>query len=143
MQPPDSSCGTLRILVADDYPDSAVSLKILLTLWGHEVIVVHWGREALAVAQIFRPQIVLLDFELPDLNGGEVAKVLRQLPGFERLLIVATTGYDQDEESFKSYLKLFDHHLRKPFNLTELERLLAACSVVVEPGDSAASETGT
>jgi CheY-like chemotaxis protein len=142
MQPPDSSCGALRILVADDYPDSAVSLKILLTLWGHEVIVVHWGREALAVAQIFRPQILLLDFELPDLSGGEVAKVLRQIPGFERLPIIAITGYDRDEESFRPYLKLFDYHLRKPYNLTELEGLLAAYSIVAEPGTSS-DETGT
>ncbi|HEY7329877.1 MAG TPA: response regulator [Gemmataceae bacterium] len=142
MQPPDSSCGALRILVADDFADSAVSLKILLTLWGHEVIVVHWGREALAVAQIFRPQVVLLDFELPDLNGGDVAKGLRQLPGFERVLIVAITGHDQDEESFQSYLKLFDHCLRKPFNLTELERLLAAYSIVADPGTSP-GEAGT
>jgi CheY-like chemotaxis protein len=95
----------------------------------------------LAVVQEFQPQIVFLDFEMPDLNGGEVAKVLRQLPGFERLLLVAATGHDPDEPSFKPYCRLFDHHLRKPFNLGELERLLASSRIVAEP-EAPFDETG-
>jgi CheY-like chemotaxis protein len=92
--------------------------------------------------QEFRPHVAFLDFQMPDLNGGDVAQRLRQLPGFERLIIVAATGHDEDEESFKPYLKLFDHHLRKPFNLSELERLLANYSIVAESG-SATGEMGT
>src|SRR5215472_12511318 len=136
MQPLVSSSGGLRILVADDYLDSAESLQILLTLWGHDVLVTHRGWATLAVVQEFRPHIAFLDFQMPDLNGGEVAERLRQLPGFERLIIVAATGHDEDEESFKPYLKLFDHHLRKPFNLSELERLLANYSIVAESGST-------
>ncbi len=142
MQPLAPSSRGLRILVADDYLDSAESLQILLTLWGHDVHVTHRGWGALAVVQEFRPHVVILDFQMPDLNGGEVAKRLRQLPGFERLIIVAATGHDEDEESFKPYLKLFDHYLRKPFNLSELERLLAFCLIVTNP-DSATGEMGT
>jgi CheY-like chemotaxis protein len=142
MQPLASSSGGLRILVADDFLDSAGSLQILLSLWGHEVLVTHRGWATLAVVQEFRPHIALLDFQMPDLNGGEVAQRMRQMPGLERLILVAATGHDPDEESFKPYLKLFDHHLRKPFNLTELERLLACYSRVVEPG-AASVETGT
>jgi CheY-like chemotaxis protein len=142
MQPLASPSGGLRILVADDYLDSAESLQILLTLWGHDVLVTHRGWATLAVVQEFRPHIVFLDFQMPDLNGGEVAQRLRQLPGFELLIIVAATGHDEDEESFKPYLKLFDQYLRKPFNLSELERLLASCSIVAEPG-SATGGMGT
>ncbi len=142
MQPFVPPSGGLRILVADDYPDTAESLQILLSLWGHEVLVTRSGREALAVVQRFRPHMAFLDFQMPGLNGGEVAQRLRQLPGFERLILVAATGHDHDEESFNSYLKFFDYHLRKPFNLSELERLLAACSRVTEQGTSS-GESGT
>ena len=142
MQPLASSSGGLRILVADDFLDSAESLQILLSLWGHEVLVTHRGRATLAVVQEFRPHIALLDFQMPDLNGGQVAQRMRQMPGLERLILVAATGHDPDEESFKPYLKHFDHYLRKPFNLTELERVLACYSSVVESGTSL-GETGT
>ncbi len=142
MQPLACSSGGLRILVADDFLDSAESLQILLTLWGHDVHVTHRGWATLAVVQEFRPHIVFLDFHMPDLNGGEVAQRLRQLPGFKRLIIVAATGHDEDEESIKPYLKLFDHYLRKPFSLSELERLLAYCSIMPESG-SATGEMGT
>lgn len=134
MQLPRSSSAGLRILVADDSPDSAETLQILLGLWGHEVLITHRGWAALAVVQEFRPHIAFLDFQMPDLNGGEVARRLRQIPGFERVILIAATGYDKDEESFKPYLKLFDHYLRKPLNLSELERILASSSIVAEPG---------
>jgi CheY-like chemotaxis protein len=142
MRPHSSSSPGLRVLVADDHPDTGESLQVLLKLWGHEALVTHSGREALAAAEAFRPHMALLDFQMPGLNGGEVARRLRQMPGLERLVIVAATGHDDDEDSFRPYLKLFDHHLRKPFNLGELERLLAAHSNVGEP-TSTSGETGT
>jgi CheY-like chemotaxis protein len=136
------SCSSpgLRVLVADDYPDTGESLQILLKLWGHEALVTRSGREALAAAEAFRPHVALLDFQMPGLNGGEVARRLRRIPGLERLVIVAATGHDHDEEAFRPYLNLFNHHLRKPFNLGELERLLASHSTAVGP---AASSGGT
>lgn len=142
MQPLAYSSGGLRVLVADDYPDLGESLQLLLRLWGHEVLVTQSGQEALAALPTFRPQIVFLDFQMPDLNGGEVAKVLRRLPGFERLILVAATGHDQDEEDFKPYLKHFDYHLHKPFNLSELESLLASFSSAAAP-KAASDEKGT
>jgi CheY-like chemotaxis protein len=142
MQPPVSSPGALRILVADDLLDSAESLQILLTLWGHKVLVTHRGWATLAVVQEFRPHIVFLDFHMPDLNGGEVAQHLRQMPGFEKLILVAATAHDTDEPSFTPYLKLFDFHLVKPFNLSELERILALCVIRATAGNSS-GEAGT
>jgi CheY-like chemotaxis protein len=126
----------LRILVADDYPDIGESLQILLHLWGHEVVVARNGLDALASAQAFRPHVALLDLEMPGLSGGEVARRLRQIPEFEGLVIVAATGHDHDEESLKPYCEHFDYHFRKPFNLGELENLLACYSRVVEPEGS-------
>lgn len=142
MQPLASSSGGLRVLVADDIPDSAESLQILLSLWGYDVLVTHRGWATLAVVQEFGPHIAFLDFQMPDLNGGEVAHHLRQMPGCARLILVAVTGHDQDEESVKPYLKLFDHHLRKPFILSELERLMVCYRSVVELGSSS-GVTGT
>jgi CheY-like chemotaxis protein len=142
MQPLTSSSGALRILVADDHPDSAETMQILLRLWGHEVVIARSGQEALAVVQEFKPQIAFLDFLMPDLNGGEVAKRMRQLPGLERLIIIAATAHEQDDETFVPYHKLFDYHLLKPFKLSELEKLLASYNSVAEPADSS-GETGT
>lgn len=114
----------LRVLVVDDYHDAADSLRVLLQLWGHEVRVARDGHAALAVATDFQPQVVLLDVQMPGLHGGEVARRLRLLPGAERVLLIATTGMDPDEERLAPYAALFDGHLTKPFNLERLERLL-------------------
>jgi CheY-like chemotaxis protein len=119
---------TLRIIVADDWPDTAESLQMLLEIWGYEVLVAYSGTEVLNSVRSFRPDVILLDFSMPGLNGGETAKRLRQLPGFERLFLLAATSYNDDEELFKPYRHLFDRHLLKPFSLTILEELLAICA---------------
>ena len=130
MQPLASSSGGLRVLVADDSLDSAESLQILLSLWGHEVLVTHRGWATLAVVQEFRPHIVFLDYQMPDLNGGEVVQMIRQMPGYERLILIAATGFDAGDASFKPYLKHFDHYLHKLFSLSALEKLLVYYSNV-------------
>jgi CheY-like chemotaxis protein len=132
MGPSTSSGLGLRVLVADDYPDTVESLQILLRLWGHEVATARDGVEALAAAKAFRPHVLVLDFEMPRLSGGEVAVRLRQMPGFERLVIVAATGHDSDEKSFEPYREQFDFHFRKPFSLDELEGLLASSTSIAE-----------
>jgi CheY-like chemotaxis protein len=120
----------LRVLVVDDYPDAAATLRILLGLWGHEVQTAGSGAEALAAAAAFRPDVVLLDVEMPRLHGGEVARRLRQLPGLGRVLIVATSGTDRDDPRLDGYRSHFDDYLPKPYNLERLERLLASWAVV-------------
>jgi CheY-like chemotaxis protein len=134
MPPLASSSLGLRILVADDHLDTVESLQILLGLWGHKVVVAHNGLDALASVRAFRPHVVLLDFLMPGLSGGEVARRLRQSPEFEDLVIVAATGHHHDEESFLPYRKHFDYHILKPFNLRELENLLASYSRAAEVG---------
>jgi PAS domain S-box-containing protein len=116
----------LRILVVDDYVDAAESLAMLLQAEGHEVETVHYGLKAIEQAQRFRPQVVLLDIGLPDLDGYEVAKRLRALPETRDTILIALTGYGQAEDRNRSQNAGFDHHLLKPVNFEKLSDLLAS-----------------
>ena len=114
-----------RILVVDDNVDAARSLARLLTrVYGQEVRVAHDGPEALAVAGEFRPEVVLLDIGLPGMDGNEVARRLRGRPEFEKTLIVALTGWGQEEDVARSREAGFDHHLVKPANPDAIRELL-------------------
>lgn len=113
-----------RILVVDDYPAGAESLKMLLQEEGHEVETAESGMEALEKAEKFRPQIVLLDIGLPDLSGYEVAKRLRELPQTRNALLIALTGYGQSKDMELSQSTGFDHHLLKPVDFDKLLALL-------------------
>jgi signal transduction histidine kinase/DNA-binding response OmpR family regulator len=115
----------LRVLVVDDNVDVAESLAMVLRLTGHEVRMANDGLTALDAAQEFHPQVVLLDIGLPGLNGFEVARQLRVRSQAPRPLLIAISGYGQNEEIQKSLEAGFDHHLIKPVAPTVLERLLA------------------
>lgn len=113
-----------RVLVVDDYADAAESLTTLLQSEGHEVDIANCGMKALEIAPMFRPQVVLLDIGLPDLDGYEVAKRLRALPGMQNTVLIALTGYGQIEDCERSRAAGFDHHLLKPLNFEKLAELL-------------------
>jgi PAS domain S-box-containing protein len=115
-----------RVLVVDDNTDTAESLAMLLGIWGHEVRVVHDGPTSLEAAQAEPPQVVLLDIGLPEMSGYEVAQRLRSLPGLERTLVVALTGYGQEEDRQRSRAAGIHLHLTKPVDLDELRRVLAS-----------------
>jgi CheY-like chemotaxis protein len=87
-QPP----ARLRALVVDDSADYADCLTHLLSLWGHDAAGAYGGPEALSVAARFRPDMVLLDLDLPGMDGYEVARRLRRLPGIGDVALVALTG---------------------------------------------------
>jgi CheY-like chemotaxis protein len=114
----------LRVLVVDDCPDLRATLRILLRLWGHEVCDAGDGPAALGLAAEFRPDTVLLNIGLPALDGYEVARRLRQLPGLGHVLLIAVTGYGSAQDVAACRAAGFDHHLLKPFDPVELERLL-------------------
>ncbi len=118
----------LRVLVVDDLPDMRDSLRVLLQVWGHQVEEAGDGPTALSRARVFGPDVVLLDIGLPRLDGYEVARRLRQLPGLEKVLLVAVTGHGRREDEAAARAAGFDHHLLKPFEPEKLARLLAeAC----------------
>ncbi len=123
--PTDNSC---RVLVIDDNVDVAESLAMLLTFSGHEARMAHDGRSALEAALEFRPDLVLLDIGLPGLSGFEVAKQIRREPTLAPIVLVAMTGYGLETDRQRSRDAGFDHHLVKPADYAEVEKILESIS---------------
>jgi CheY-like chemotaxis protein/two-component sensor histidine kinase len=122
-----------RILVVDDYPNVAESMARRLTLAGHEVQTAFDGLQALATAEEFRPEIILLDIGMPKLDGYETARRIRRQPWGAGMMLVALTGWGQDEDRRLSREAGFDAHLVKPVDKNELAKLLAATSRATPP----------
>jgi CheY-like chemotaxis protein len=117
----------LSVLVVDDYPDAAESLADLLGMYGHRVTVAHTAREALEVADRERPDVVLLDIRLPDMDGWQVARWMREQASVRDrrpLLLVAVTGCCRDEDCRRSVAAGIDFHLIKPVDPDLLVRVL-------------------
>jgi len=115
---------SLRILVADDNLDSADSLAMLLTLEGNETQMAHDGLAALEVAATFRPDVMLLDIGMPKLNGYEVCRRIRQQAWGKDIVVIALTGWGQEEDKRRSLEAGVDYHLVKPVDFASLEKLL-------------------
>jgi PAS domain S-box-containing protein len=118
-----------RILVVDDNHDSAESLAMLLSITGNQTSTAHDGAEALDAAARHRPDVVLLDIGLPTLNGYEVCRRIREEPWGKEMVLIALTGWGQDEDRRKSQEAGFDGHLVKPVNYPALMALLATLGV--------------
>ncbi|MEO8006678.1 MAG: MASE1 domain-containing protein [Betaproteobacteria bacterium] len=115
-----------RVLVVDDNRDSADSLSMLLKIMGHDVRTVYDGPEAVESVGQFRPDVVLLDIGLPSMSGYDVARVLHDSADRSRMVLIAVTGYGQDEDRRRSREAGFDHHLVKPVNAAALDKLIAS-----------------
>lgn len=113
-----------KILVVDDNRDSAESLAEILKLSGNEIFLAHDGEQAVATADMQRPDVILLDIGLPKLNGFDACRRIRENSWAEKILIIAMTGWGQEEDRRKSAEAGFDNHLVKPVNLAELMNLL-------------------
>ena len=116
----------LRVLIVEDNLDSAEMMAFVLKLSGHEVQMAHDGPEALDAARAFVPQVVLCDIGLPGMNGYEVAARLREQPAFKQTLLIALTGYGEEESSLRAKEAGFDYHLVKPVKPDGLDSLLAS-----------------
>jgi CheY-like chemotaxis protein len=123
-KPAIASSGPLRILVVDDNRDSAEMLRALLQLVGNDVQTAFDGEEALRVADTMRPDAILLDIGLPRMNGYDVCRALRQRSWGRDLLIVAQTGWGQDQDLRRSQDAGFDAHFTKPVDDEALLKLL-------------------
>jgi PAS domain S-box-containing protein len=113
-----------RILVVDDNRDSADSLAMMLQLMGHDTMMAHDGLEAVQAAETYRPDVVLLDIGLPQMNGYEAARCIREQQWGKSMLIIALTGWGQDEDKRRALEAGFDHHLIKPVGAEVLEDVL-------------------
>jgi signal transduction histidine kinase/ActR/RegA family two-component response regulator len=111
-----------RILVVDDNRDAADSLAGLLTKGGHRVQTRYDGASALDEIRRFKPNVVLLDIGLPGMSGYDVARCIRN--SRDDLLLIAITGYGQEEDRRCSFAAGFDHHFVKPIDLRELQDTL-------------------
>jgi CheY-like chemotaxis protein len=112
------------ILLVDDNPAGAQTMSMLLGLQGFSVVTASTGKEALSLFKENSPSVVLLDIGLPDINGLDVARAIRDAQGERRPLLVAVTGWGADSDKQKTREAGFDVHLTKPVNYDEIERVV-------------------
>lgn len=121
----------LRILVADDSVDSALTLTALLSAAGHDVQAVHDGFAALQRAAEFRPHVLLLDIGMPGLNGYDTCRRIRAEPWGRNAVIIAITGWGADEDRRRSREAGFDAHLVKPVDYAELQKYFSPDNIAL------------
>jgi len=114
-----------RVLVVEDCPDTSATLAILLRHWGYVTCEAHTGPEAVQAARAFAPDVAILDLGLPRMDGFEVAEAIRNQSGGDKPLLVALTGYGNEEYRERSYQAGFDHFLVKPIAPDTLRVLMA------------------
>jgi PAS domain S-box-containing protein len=122
-----------RILVVDDNRDSASSLAMLLKLTGHDTAMAHDGEEAVERAEVYQPNVILLDLGLPKRNGYDACRIIRQQPWGRDILMIALTGWGQEEDRRKSKEAGFDGHLVKPVSFDALVKLLSESARKINP----------
>jgi PAS domain S-box-containing protein len=124
-RPSNGKPPTRRVLVVDDNQDAADTLaKLVVRLYAQDVRVAYDGTTALELARDFQPEILLLDIGLPGIDGYEVARTLRDRPESADLLLVAVTGWGQDQDRRRTAQAGFDHHLVKPVELDAIRAIL-------------------
>jgi PAS domain S-box-containing protein len=121
-----SSGGPRRMLIVDDNVDSAESMAVLLRLHGHEVRLAYDGQAALEEAYAFRPEVIFLDLDLPKIDGYEVVRRLRLAPAMKNMMMVAMTGYGQEEDRQRTLEAGFQVHMVKPVDFNKVEELLSS-----------------
>ncbi|MGI4812753.1 MAG: chemotaxis protein CheB [Janthinobacterium lividum] len=119
--------GGTRILVVDDNLDALESSAALLRIDGHDVRTARDGPSALRCVEEFKPEVVLLDIGLPEMDGYEVARRLRLMPAQSDTLLIAHSGYGEEEHLERARQAGFDHHLVKPADLSRLTALIRQC----------------
>ncbi len=122
--PAGAEAKALRLLVADDNRDSAATCAALLEASGHQVSVAHTGREAFDLACRLEPEALLLDIGMPELNGYQLAQRIRRTGWGRQAMLIAITGWGQEEDRRRAMAAGFDWHLTKPIDPNRLEALL-------------------
>ncbi len=123
--PPSQTSGQ-QVLLADDNRDAADSLALFLEMNGYRVTVGYNGTEALQLARRSLPSVMILDIGMPDITGFEVARRVRTEPWGREVYLIAITGWGQKDDKARAIAAGFDHHLTKPVDPDEVERVLQA-----------------
>jgi len=113
-----------RILIADDNTDVVEAFEVMLRMLGHEVEIAHDGIQALEIAERSHPEVIVLDIGMPQLNGYDAARRIRQMPWSENAVLIALTGWGDEKDRRKSEDAGFDVHLVKPVDPVTLGNLL-------------------
>ncbi len=121
---PNTAAAGLRILVVDDNQDNANALRVMLKCLGHEATTAYDGQAAVEQAEALRPEVILLDLGMPKLDGYAVCRHIRAQAWGTQVLLVAQTGWGQDEDRQRTRAAGFDHHLVKPISHATLVALL-------------------
>jgi PAS domain S-box-containing protein len=122
---PASEIVPRRVLVVDDNADAANSLAMLLEIDGHDAHAVYSAQEALGCVESLRPEVIILDIGLPEMDGYEVARRIRSLEGLAGVRLIALTGYGQSEDKHRTREAGFNDHLVKPVDFAALQQVLA------------------
>lgn len=126
VQSPQTS--SRSILVVDDNRDSATSLATFLRLFGNETHTAFDGAEAVERAAVLQPDVILLDIGMPKMNGYEAARSIRAHEWGKRIVLIAVTGWGQDEDRRRSHEAGFNWHMVKPVDPSALTKLLVSMS---------------
>ena len=113
-----------RIFIVDDNRDSADSLVTAFGVLGHDAVAAYGGRDALARLESVAPSLLVLDLSMPEMDGYALARAIRALPGYERVAMIALSGFGSDADRAKSREAGFDRHMLKPFDLDDLEAMV-------------------
>jgi CheY-like chemotaxis protein len=114
------------VLVVDDNRDAADSLQLLFEVYGYRAACEYDGQAALAAARAVLPDIVVMDLGMPGLDGYQTARQMREMPGGERIVLIALTGWGHDAAREQTRAAGFDHHIVKPVNFESLRQYLNA-----------------
>jgi len=120
---------SLRILIVDDNQDGADSLAMVLKMMGNDARTAYDGKEGVELAEEFRPEVVLFDIGMPKLNGYEACRLIRKQPWGRKVIVIAVTGWGQDDDRQRSHDAGFDHHMVKPVDPQAVMKMLAVLQV--------------
>jgi CheY-like chemotaxis protein len=113
------------VLVVDDNRDAADSLQLLFEVYGYRAVCEYDGQSALAAVRAAIPDIVIMDLGMPGLDGYQTARQMREIPGGERIVLIALTGWGHDTAREQTQAAGFDHHIVKPVNFESLRQYLS------------------
>jgi len=122
---PQRAAARYRVLVAEDIPDAADMMRLMIDCMGHDVRVAADGVQAVQIAEAFNPHIAFLDIGMPRMDGYEAARIIRAALG-RRVVLVALTGWGQEQDQRRAYAAGFDFHLTKPAEPAAMESLIAS-----------------